>query len=739
MAEAQKIVQQKIRKNPTSHSPNQTFPPHLNMAYNFVDSIQSQTIFKKILNSPNGPFGRKLLINENRDAFVASENILKACTINSQSQGYRIVSSLSPFLDIVDMEIDGSGKHIYKTDLHRVVVQVLPTKIGGSKDVLTSVVSGFELEGLTSKVRKIVWNDFVDGNLLLVVLQDDNTLHYYDLTVDSAPLQLVKLDLQGDEATTISFGSRAELGGALTLYIGTKNSKIYAIFPFVSHKSTILVTEDELSAAYTTAQQIDFTDCEPHLQWYKSLYHSTKSSDPSGYRKIGKQEVMCYRLKVGQHKNTIQGPLASLEMGEIADLSCVGDDDTFPQLVAINRDSLDVTVKYLTQFVPLLKDHEPRQLVPITHSSYKLPSQGFGYIDSDDSEDEQDEDFFKLTVTGVDILTNVTLSDERMILTYPDPSKFLIYSQDKTVVITVSDRDIKKYEYLVFGDDSCFTPALIRDDILFTGGYLVCYYSKDSGKEPSVKRISESDRPDVITTKMSQLLLTNGDAEQVVIDSKIQSELLAEIDSDLNHSKIDHLKYHLDSKQSTTESLKTLNKFSGDVLPYISKFEAVILKLTLQIKANLMELQYQVETFNDTADIQVKEDYSGRIETLLQKQKDTTSRYKKLHQKLVRYLEDLKIKRQIPPSESEKKWFAEINQVTKFLGDENSGLTKTVAELREQVNQVKSLDLNKKSSSSISGAEPDKMLLYVKNQGTQITDLKTKVETLVKSCSTEVV
>lgn len=414
--------------------------------YDFVESIRSQSIFEQWLpTSKSYTFGNKLALNQNRDLFYAIGNMIRVCSINSDTKNYRVIKTLfSPF-DISEIGLNSSGTFLYSTDYKHIIVQNFPRVFQQAKNVHVSGES-YNLKGLDpkSKIVKIIWNLKIKRDLSLVVLEDNNTIKLYDLNVSASPRMVVNLNdhenFKGNKATSISFGSCSNLIGSLSLYITTESSKIFAIYPFVSRHSQICVSKEDIECSLDESYDIaDFIRSginqfnnddlnvliDNQINFFKS-FDRQREQKPRKEVRIGpngNEEIYHVSVKFNSCDHLIvQGPIANLKMGKIKDICDIGMDDDISIMLVINSDVDGFMVKYLAQLKPLImaygvKDFDilknfqelavstEENSIPTTSSQqligfnqekvndkpYQAPRVGFGYVDDDLSSENEEE------------------------------------------------------------------------------------------------------------------------------------------------------------------------------------------------------------------------------------------------------------------------------------------------------------------------------------------------------------
>ncbi|EGV63246.1 hypothetical protein CANTEDRAFT_94013 [Yamadazyma tenuis ATCC 10573] len=751
-----------------------------------------------------------MVLNENRDIFVAVENAIRMCTINSKSMGYKVlINTYQPF-DIVELTMNPQRTFLCSIGKKRVVVQSVPLHIDKCQNFHIPTEK-YDLKEISAPIVKVLWHSYIAHGLGLVILEATNVIKFYNLRVSDAPL--FTLDLKTSEcfkneiATSISFGSLETLTGGLTLYITTESSKIFEISPFVFANSSISTTEREVELAlaesidtlnFITANcdDDDYITRQARLQFnfFNHLQSELCRSNVSGVKTYLNKESFTYDIKPPSwslNYKRIQGPLANLQMGTIKDICCLKSNGSIPLLVAINGDKVDLTVKYLAQIRPLVMnftsadeylsledakpesvsfDSKPNVSLIIANTvdsinepekqTYKVPKIGFGYIDDDGSDDDCDSngtntiakqtlnkpELFFINEVLIEIISDCSLSSKRkIILSSVDPHRFLISTEHKTVVSTLSDWvgilpdtpgiEIQNHYSVVENDDASSGVTLIRDDISFTGDYLINFHDKGK-KDVNVVKVSSPPELNPLIYKFDTLKLKNEEKEQVVVDSKLNSNLLVEIESDLKKvKKISEIKYRVGSSDESVEILQKVNEFSTESLSIISIYESLLMKLCLQMKTNLLELQYQNELVGNISNIDAKKEHSAKIKKLIEKEDALINKSKSLHQKLVKRIEAIKVHRQVPLSENEKKWFQEINDINEKVGNSGteSGLYSSVTELKNQVNYIKEhLDFKPLQDMKVENSrELNRVKALVDSQGNTLTSLKDKVSELM--------
>lgn len=723
--------------------------------FDFVDNIKAQSIFKKWFGrSPvlNASGGNLLAVNANKDLFVAIENTIRCCTINSKSSNYKIlVSNNTPF-DIKEIGLNPSGRLIYSTDFYDVIVQDFPSDINNSKAVNKSSLD-VKLKGLEGKIKKIAWCAYGVNQMSIAILQEGNIVSLYDLNTGESPVLRVKLsdiELFKDEiATSITFGSSANVQGGLTLYISTKSAQIYAIYPFTGKE--IWVTREEVEIALTDTSgaliylknNYEGSDIEDvlkpvHLQidYFKRIYSQMNSHTWFGTKLVNGKSVEAYKINCPiSDTPKVLGPLSSLAMDTISDIQGVGENDQCSLLVAVGAGETELKVEYLTQISPLIMSWPkeaptsspsmvlppPNQPVnsPEKHLGYKKPQVGFGYIEDEDDDDEDDEPatpdslsaiedgsilhlwdtINRLDTVAFDVLSDVSLStDCKIIPSSVDSSQFLIYSPSKTVYCKpngwtyqlpdIRGLDIKNSYDLIDNGKKSKSVGLITDDITFTGDYLIAHddylNNDDSTGEIKVIQINEPPQQRESTSIKSKPV------EKAIIKSKLDTSLLTEIEHDLMKlGQKRSLSQKISSQDTKVEILDKINKFSVESIDQINSFDTLLMKLNLKVAANLIELNYQVSTYNQMNPKNHTQNNTDKLNALKVRQETLHKRLSQLHTKLAVQVEEIKVNNQTPLSKAEKEWFNEINAITNKVNKPDSDLPKLLEDLRAQVDYIK--------------------------------------------------
>lgn len=337
------------------------------------------------------------------------------------------------------------------------------------------------------------------------------------------------------------------------------------------------------------------------------------------------------------------------------------------------------------------------------------------YVPSEDADEEflQQksrywlQNFVNIDQVGIDILDYQLSEPRRIIKSNIDPNRFLIYTNDKIIICTPNDwieqateslfqlnkhQDNNQKSLEIWNHYSCIdydtkiNIAFVEDNLTYTGDYVISASFKLDNFVKMVK-IKESEPPSI------KKLSLEDDEPYVKIETKINNNMLSDIETDLQKIRpISSNKYVVKIGENKTKALETLNEFSNEVLEQIQNFFNILIKLDLKIASNVMEMKFQVDLMKNLSNVSFNDEITRRkITSLKTKQLTLHKRSKLIHNKLIKKMEDIRINKQVPLSAEEKKWFKEINQITSVVGQDNTiGLTKTVSELDNQVEHIKS-------------------------------------------------
>lgn len=654
------------------------------------------------------PASNKLVIVKNRDVFYAVENIIRCCTINSQTKNYRILNTVNFAIE----EINGSpqGTYLYATDFKNLIVCEIPDKLYAKENKIITSSYKFNIIGT---IKKVIWCSLHRG---LVVLSNDNVVRMYKFE-NPNPILTVDLNDQVKESvTSISFGSNDNLIGSMTLYI-TTSSKVYAIYPFLPEDIDTDVESIDLAIKETNEL----------LKYVSSLYERDdliKSiEDQLNLLKFMKDEG---KVKSNLNKPCVQGPLIDLEM-KINDISLIGSNKNVSMLAVVGNE--DTTIKYLSQLKPLVMKFENSSslvshiygneiITKDVHEHYEKPSQGFGYIDDSESDDEEEEfHFWKNNFISIDLLTtdilNETIKDPKIILT----DKLLIKGSNGSVIMS-NDWIKMFYNYLSYDIVNCYqfitqteSIALISDDITFTGDYVITI----NNDKPELNKISE---PEIINDK---LILKDTVIE--VKNDRPQDTLIEQIEAmtkSLTNINIDTI----NDKDDDLSLLKKVNSFSVDSIKKIVQYSKILITLNYKVTNEIKELTNQVHLLEDIKVIEISDEKLKKLDTLKSRQKDLSVRLKKLHSKLTNKIEEIKIQKNVPLSNTEQAWVQEIEVLTK------NDPSKNIKDLENQVNLIKS-KFNQRLESKISVKELALLKNIFKDQSDRLNGLKNSFESLI--------
>lgn len=465
----------------------------------FRSQICRQEIFKTLTNevSTQEEFQNKLVCVNNTDVYMAVNNFVRYTSIDRSGSYYKILDTGKDCnFTIRTLQVNPLGTLIALVGNEEICVI---STVSGIHNSAVLKVKTHKLQN-TGKIIKTCWQSACSNDCTLVILNDRNQIQSYDLLISLvSPVLSIDLNEQDEfksqTATSITFGSKVNLIGSLTLYVSTSEGTIYAIYPYVSEYAKLATTIDQIDDAInessliikTIEEKFPFTDIYDSLnsklkmkalvqyEYFLDLKKKANSGIPitTEVRNIGTTKP--YELLVFEqlfpHDATpiVQGPLNQSEGCRIVDLSDYSSNSVVSVLISVSSDVKTSLLGSYCQLSPLImnwKGTDEDHFTP-THikkdppkskkHGYVKPKKGFGFLDISDVEDDvketaeqrtdrlriersQEESIFwqqefkQLSTLGLDSISSSCTPKTRVILLGAKDQKLALNLDNKLIV-----------------------------------------------------------------------------------------------------------------------------------------------------------------------------------------------------------------------------------------------------------------------------------------------------------------
>lgn len=397
----------------------------------FVTQVSEQYIFQTFVDNSVGDDGtsiayNKLVCKDNREIYFANRNCIRYSNVDPKNPNFHILSNPYDKFNIVALEMNNLGTLLASIGEEDLVILSIPSNLQSG---LGSTVStkAHKLRNIGGKIRKVVWQTVAANDSVVVVLNDRSQIKAYDISV-SLDVPVISVDLTlfkqfgNDNALSISFGSLNNLSGALTLYVSTEKSHIYAVYPFLHRSARIATTAtavsdaladtsaliSEIEARFPSLNMADTLDSKlmtAAVKQFGFYSHLQKQASTFTFKEVrGVGTTSLYELVVFDnslpvdYEPVLQGPLDS-GTAPVSDIFHISSNNDLSIIASLSSSpDKNVLIRYHAQLRPLLmhwNDGDDTPNLPskpvVKPRGYAKPRRGFGFVDLSESPEESEE------------------------------------------------------------------------------------------------------------------------------------------------------------------------------------------------------------------------------------------------------------------------------------------------------------------------------------------------------------
>ena len=649
---------------------------------------------------------------------------------------------------------------------------------------------------LESPLVKFIWHPLIAGDGVFVTLTEDQKVSVFDLRVLSKPVLQVDLKqeprLESHRAVLIGFGSKTNLTGALTLYILTELGSVFAIYPFLPPNTTIVTTAKALEQAYADAVDVvgDITEQFPTSTTDSYLKKSVIRQQAFFQQLLTDSQrpgVVSETLYPGSppqvrlqspidpaSKPIIQGPIAHIEGENFYDIEAIYDNSEYAFLAALSQKQGKNHCTYLAQLAPLVcvwnepndnDDHlkvkrpsGPRPSLDANVPAYRRPRRGFGFVNSSAIVDQKLELFKQEISHWVDeywqlstvVSEPVAVSGDARIVTSPAIQGRIWFRRPNGVVEANIDDWMRKFtwqlasneqvdvasyksEYKVLDTTAGIDGLAVVSDTVMRTGLVVAVVHGNTGQLTIHEIVLEKPQKRLINDSLPN---TKPQPKVASTPDTTITELIAGVKALENVPDIRRKIVGVDIHQHLigNKPLEATSIALEAAVTATAKFNQVAIQLHHILTIEIDKLHKQLATLNKISPSQDIGATKERVEAVCLRQEELLERYKQLKDRLFDNVRRATATQQLPLSQQEKQWFAEINKYTSEIGSDNSKLTALVELLSTEVRNVLDL-LNNRSSDQLTttyeNAKHVKRLhLWLDEEGKSIDALRAQIEQL---------
>lgn len=693
------------------------------------DRIKELSIFRSFFSQDEVT----MAINGRSQLIVASSNVVKTTLVTDKHNSYKVLQSSTNEFNVVDVSFNESGNLLALIGLRSVTIcdtRSLPRFDGQSSHWEPF---NFQIGPFDSDIKSVLWHPVNRLGSELVILTETEILLYDAVISFSSPMLILKLvdyeQLKGQKVESISFGSKDNFAGSITLYLTTSQGKVFAIYPFVyegskiTAKKSLVVLFIRESIEALDAVQNSFPPValendahvlalRQHCSFAQDLEYQLRRPSNSA---LESDDIITLTHRGEDFGHVLQGPLAVI--GPIPEIIQIRSGEDVAVMAAVHSEKSKAVFTHLAQLQPLIMGWKnPQQLLnppvePIKsekrkEEKYSKPRRGFGYIVDSGSESEDEDveyleslvdykedmeiykiktelqtyfktNFNKLSVLAVDETSMNHDLSRRMYFRNVDGEKLICGRDGQVLLVDVLDA-IK----LIFTDDRQYEPKYKMTHASSKANCFAYFNDTLEGLGEYAIAFSPGSPVDVIlfeapADKVSSVVL---DAELPLKFSEETFEsgfLTTEMSSILESVPTKPIHKVSSFNPEDTTSMSQILEVTDTVAERTSELLKFMLALQLKVRTQLEVLRIQVDDLNHINESSESSDdftkNSTKIEELTERQAKLLEKAKRIKSSVSERFENMKLSLNLPLSAAEKDWFREINHLNKVvnIGDKN--------------------------------------------------------------------
>lgn len=699
------------------------------------DRIEDLGIFRSFFT----PGETCMAINNRSQIVVASGNVVKTSLVTSKNN-YKVLQCPNKNFDVANMSFNESGNLLAMIGTRAVTVCDTRSFPHGDSNVWDTFT--FQIGPFDSNVKTFLWHPASRLESEFVVLTETEILLYDAVISFSSPMLTLKLldyqQLAGKTVSSISFGSKDNFAGSITLYLTTTQGDVYSIYPFVykgsriaAKKSLILLFIQESAEALEEVQSVFppvalldsplVLALNQHRTFAQEMEAQVNRPSQGA---LQDDDIISLSHNGESFGYVLQGPIAKI--GSAPTMIQVGSNEDMAVLAAVHSQSSNASFTYLAQLQPLIMGWKnPQQVLspPVEparaplkkkEARYSKPAKGFGYVVDSDSESE-DED--------VEYIKNLALYKEQLEIfnLKRDLVKYFSDNFNKLSVLAVNGTS------LVYGTGKFYFRNVDADKLIFAKDGRVVFInllqpiklilSEDSDFKPDYKMTRISPHVSLAYYKdafegLGEYIITFAPNSPVQV---VPLEVKAKNVAGIVHESFPQNNFEQAYSPGflTEEMTRILTSIPTKPLPRITNFTPVdtnsmsrafevadiIAGRTSDILKFMSALQLKIRTQLEVFHIQIEElhkinmesqgDFeknNAKIEQLSGRQEELLQKAQKIKYSVSERFETMKLSFALPLSAAEKDWFKEINHLNKIINVGNN-------DDKSLVDQIKGLKL----------------------------------------------
>lgn len=670
-----------------------------------LSNLSSSGVFKHLTNNERGSGHidrSKIAIRNGDEVFFAYESSVRYCNLSKGSQ-YQVLDTKA-----IDFKIDGlllndSGSLLAAYNNDKLTVISLSSSefnVSNSDYIQTkSFAVASDIYGSNSKIIKILWNGISRFDSTVVVLSSDGIVRSFDLRfsitnphsiyeLSSYNKKKIGLSINSVESpVSITFGSKSELSGALTLYVLDKDGDVFAINPFMPQQIAVprSAIENLFNETLLLANNSKSNIYSDQLRFVTDLWNQL----PTSQKEVRDTTELCVLNNYNRDNDDyyIQGPLSMQPFPNVFY------DDFGVNITHAQFGSSDVLLfsSYKNGILTVLPDID----LPMKWKS----SQNFeDYLILDESDNET------ATLT---VLEHISLGTNSPSYIGPEysQSNVLIESNQKLFKLNFS-RWSKFLQDSIDVDEADGNQKEL-DPSVVTNVELLSQLNNDESVEGIFALHGESgERSSILVTTQrleafetvnrTSVRETHPDTNthdvlyRTLLDSPYSQ--ISKLVTEASNIRINSQSSHATKFSPDDFFLRELNNASTQTLKHVVDCHKVGLSLNTRLIKQKEEFENQLQKTYDSVEKSrvVSERYQHNekaISDALSRQKMIDERFKKLSKKLQGSVD-------LPLSTKEKIWFKELRDSTLFFNK----AAKQNNTLKQQISFIRS-ELQTKASS----------------------------------------
>lgn len=650
---------------------------------------------------------------------------------------------------------------------------------------------------LDTPLIKFVWHPLIAGNGVFVTLTEDQMVSVFDLRVSPKPVLQVDLKqeprLERQRAVLIGFGSNTNLSGALTLYILTELGAVFAIYPLLPPNATIATTINAVELAYADAVDVAsdvahrFATSPTDSYLKKSVIRQqaffqqllsdsqlpnvvSETVDP-----LSPPQVWLHSPVDPNSKPIIQGPIGHVEGDKFFDIAPIYNNSEYAFVAALGQKKGNNHCSYLAQLAPLIcvwhepqdsDDHlkikrspKPHPSLDATVPTYRRPRRGLGFVNSSAVVNQrlqlfkQELDYWVQEYWQISTVVSelIVASGLTKIVTSPaSPGHIWFKGYTSAVEANIGDWMRKfiwqlaaneqvdtatfKTKYEVLDATAGIDGIAVIADLIMRQGLVVAVVHGNTG-ELTIHEIKDKEPQKLLTGNKPVAAILKPKATTTNADTSI-TELITGVKALETIPDIRRELVGVDIHQRLEghKPLEATNLALAAAVTATARFNQVAIQLHHILSCEIDKLHKQLAMLAKISPQMNIEATQNKVAAVYERQTQLLKRYKLLKDRLFDNVRRATAMQQLPLSQQEKQWFAEINKYTAEIGSDDAKLTSLVELLTSEVHtvlgQLRNMSVDKLSATYENGKHVKRLQMWLEEEGKAIDATRAQIEQL---------